>query len=301
MNKTITGLGQASYDYIALTDAYPAEDTKQEVFEWIECGGGPVATALVSLSRLGVKTHFMGRVSDDRSGRLIHAGLKKEGVGTRGLKTLKGGKSQTAFIVVNQKTGGKRTIFWQRPTVAPLGPDEISTAKIRSSDMLLIDGLMKDASIRAAEIAKEAGVPVVFDAGTLRDGTLELLELSDFIVASERFACSFAGIPEKALKEFARFKPIAATVTRGEEGSVTSTADDSFNTPAFKVAAIDTTGAGDVFHGGYIYGLLSGFDMRRTVEFASAFAALKCLKPGGRDGIPTLDETLKLIKNGQRR
>ncbi len=301
MNKTITGLGQASYDYIAITDSYPPEDTKQEILEWTECGGGPVATALVSLSRLGVKTRFMGRVSNDRSGRLIRAGLRHEGVDTRGLKTLKGGKSQTAFIVVSQKTGGKRTIFWQRPTVAPLGPDEISAAKIKTSDMLLLDGLMKEASIRAACTAKEAGVPVVFDAGTVRDGTLELLGLSDYIVASEKFARSFAGGPKKALKKFRSFNPKAATVTLGAKGSVTSAGGGTFATPAFKVAAVDTTGAGDVFHGGYIYGLISGFDIRRTVEFASAFAALKCLKPGGRDGIPTLGETLKLMKDGKKR
>ena len=295
----VAGLGQASFDYTAIAEKYPPPDSKEEVLEWVCGGGGPVATALVSLSRLGVETFFMGRVGDDRSGRLIRAGLKEEGVDTRGLRKKPGGSSQTAFIVV-EKVSGKRTIFWQRPTVEALHPGEVNVKRIRECDLLLIDGLMHEASLRAASIARKAGVPVMIDAGTLREGTLQLCALSDHIVCSESFANALAPSPRAALKELSTLGARSLTVTLGERGSTTLTDGGIFRTPAFKVRAVDTTGAGDVFHGGYIYGLLKGWPIEKTVEFASAFAALKCLKPGGRAGIATLSETLGFMKKGRK-
>lgn len=293
----VAGLGQSSLDYIAFVDAFPEEDTKAEVTGFTVEGGGPVATALVSLSRLGVKTYFTGRVSDDRAGSEIRRGLKNEGVDVRGLKVRKGGSSQLAFILVNRKTGS-RTIFWQRPTVPPLSPSEVSPSFVKGKDFLLLDGLMMDSSMKAARVAKAAGVPVMLDAGRVRPGMLELAGLSDYIVASKEFADCLKLTPTDALKRLSLLEPKAATITLGAKGSVTWAEGRIFRQSAFKVRAVDTTGAGDVFHGGYVYGLLRGWDIKKTVRFASAFAALKCLKPGGRTGIPTLGATLKLVKKG---
>jgi ribokinase len=293
--KKVTGLGQCSLDHIVSIDTYPEEDTKPEVLDWTEQGGGPVATALVALTRLGVKTTFMGRISNDRAGKEIKRGLKEEGVDVRGLIVKKGGRSQRAFIVVNRKNS-KRTIFWQRPTVPGLRPKEVRTALIKASAFLLLDGLMVDASILAARIARRYGIPVMLDAGRVRAGMLELCKLSDYIVCSEEFSKDIAGTPEKALKELSLLRPGAATITLGKRGSITWSKEGRFRQRAFKVRAVDTTGAGDVFHGGYIYGLLCGWEIKETVRFASAFAALKCLKPGGRTGIPTLKETLGFMK-----
>jgi ribokinase len=291
----VAGLGQASLDYIAFADAFPEEDSKAEVTDFTVQGGGPVATALVSLSRLGVKTFFSGRVSDDRAGVEIREGLRAEGVDIRGLKVQKGGSSQLAFILVNRKTGS-RTILWQRPTVSPLSPSQISHGFIKDKDFLLLDGLMMDSSVRAAKTARAAGVPVMLDAGRVRPGMLELAALSDYIVASEEFARNLKLPPVDALKRLSRLNPRAATVTLGARGSVTWAGGEIFRSSAFKVRAVDTTGAGDVFHGGYVYGLLQGWNIKKTVRFASAFAALKCLKPGGRAGIPTLKAVLKFMR-----
>ncbi|MBI5642372.1 MAG: sugar kinase [Deltaproteobacteria bacterium] len=290
----VAGLGQCSLDYISIVRDYPKENTKEEILDLTVQGGGPVATALVSLGRLGVKTSFAGVVSDDRAGAEIKKGLKEEGVDIRGLKVRKGGKSQTAVIVVNKKSGS-RTILWQRPTVKALQKDEVNEAFIKGKDFLLLDGLMKDASIKAAKIAKKSGVPVMLDAGRVRPGMIELIELSDYVVGSEEFAKGLKLPPKDALlKLSAAGKTV--TITLGERGNITSQNGIIFNQRAFKVKAVDTTGAGDVFHGGYIYGLLNGWDIKKTVEFASAFAALKCLKPGGRAGIPTLSETLRAVR-----
>lgn len=291
----VAGLGQCSLDYIALLKRYPLEDTKEEARALLIQGGGPVATALVSLSRLGVRTEFSGVVSDDDAGSLIIKGLKDEGVGVKGLKVRKGGASQTAFIVVNGRTGS-RTILWKRPTVPPLKPSEVNGALLKGADFLLLDGLMKDASLKAAKLARRLNIPVVLDAGKVRDGMLDLSRLSDYIVASEEFGRGLKLKPKEALAYLASSNPRAVTITLGNKGSVTWQNGKIFSRKAFKVEAVDTTGAGDVFHGGYIYGLLQGWGIEKTVEFASAFAALKCRKPGGRTGIPTLSETLRLIK-----
>ncbi|MBI5468492.1 MAG: sugar kinase [Deltaproteobacteria bacterium] len=296
----VAGLGQSSLDYIAFVDRFPEEDTKAEVTDFTVQGGGPVATALVSLSRLGVKTFFSGRVSDDHAGVEIRRGLKAEGVDVRGLKVQKGGSSQLAFILVNRKTGS-RTILWQRPTVSPLSPSEVSPSFIKDKDFLLLDGLMMDSSVRAAKTARAAGVPVMLDAGRVRPGMLELAALSDYIVASEEFARGLKLTPLDALKRLSSLNPRAATVTLGARGSVTWAGGKIFRLSAFKVRAVDTTGAGDVFHGGYVYGLLQGWDIQKTVRFASAFAALKCLRPGGREGIPTLKAVLKFMKSAGAR
>jgi ribokinase len=301
--KKVAGLGQCSLDYIASVDTYPEEDTKPEVLDWSDQGGGPVATALVALTRLGVKTTFIGTISNDLAGEEIkrEAGeeikreLKKEGVDTKGLIVKKGGRSQTAFVVVNRNSA-KRTIFWQRPTVRGLRPAEVKATLIKTSAFLLLDGLMVDASFQAARIARRYGIPVMLDAGGIREGMMELCKLSDYIVCSEEFSYDLAGTPSKTLKELSLLRPRACTITLGERGSVTWSNGERFRQGAFRVRAVDTTGAGDVFHGGYIYGLLCGWDIKKTVRFASAFAALKCLKPGGRTGIPTLKETLRFIK-----
>lgn len=301
--KVVSGLGQCSLDYIASVDSFPEEDTKKEALDFTVQGGGPVATALVALSRLNVRTVFLGVVSDDSAGIEIKKGLKKEGVDIRGLVVKKGGGSQRAFIIVNRALGS-RTILWQRPGVAELKASEVKALPIKKSRFLLVDGLMKEASLKAASLAGKFNIPVMLDAGRVRPGMLRLAGMSDYIVASEEFSRGLRLTPRETLEKLSLLRPRAITVTLGSGGSITWDGGGGgrkekgriFLTPAFKVRAVDTTGAGDVFHGGYIYGLINGWEIRKTVEFASAFAALKCLAPGGRTGIPTLAETLRFIK-----
>ncbi len=291
----VTGIGQASLDYIAIVDGYPAEDTKLEAGGFAVAGGGPVATALAGLSRLGVKAFFTGVVGDDEAGRAIIKGLEDEGVDVSGVKVRRSGESQRAFILVNRK-GGTRTIVWKRPTARPLGAREIDRARISDSDMLILDGLMAEASLKAAAIAREAGVPVLLDAGRVREGMMELCAISDYVVGSAEFASGLGLGPVKAVKRLSELGCRAATVTSGREGSVTFCDGRLIVQKGFDVDVVDTTGAGDVFHGGYAYGVLMGWPIEKTVEFASAFAAIKCMSIGGRAGIPTLARTTRFIK-----
>ncbi len=297
----VVGLGQCALDYLFVIDSFPLPDTKKEIKDWTVCGGGPVATALVSLSRLGVNCYFYGIAGDDEIGKEIRDSLERENVDVNGLLKRPDSCSQVAFIAVEKKNG-KRTIFWKRPSGRPLSPEEIKSSFLDNADFLLIDGLMAEASVYAARRAKEKNIPVMLDAGRMRKGMIELASICDYVVASEEFGKGFTGKehagsfdPEKALMLMKSFGAKASTITLGNKGSVTMAGDEIFRVPAFTVEVVDTTGAGDVFHGGYIYGLLQRQDIKDAVQFATAFASLKCRKLGGREGIPALEEVEALI------
>lgn len=294
----VTGIGQCSLDYLALVDSYPDADTKKEILEWHEQGGGPVATALVALSRLGVECSFHGVAGDDDAGDKIRRSLVEEGVDVSGLVIRRTSTSQIAFIAIEKETG-RRTIFWKRPTGVPLRDEDLGAGFLDGSGMLLLDGLMPEVSLYAAEQAQKRSVPVMLDAGRMRPGMIELARLSDYVVGSEEFARDLDWEPtrETLFREREKLGVKVLTITLGRRGSVTvSSQGEYFDTPAFKIGAVDTTGAGDVFHGGYIYGLLRGWDLGETLTFATALAALKCTKVGGRAGIPKLDEVMRFLK-----
>ena len=148
---------------------------------------GPVATAMVTLSRLGATTTFIGKISDDYFGGLIKDGLTSESVNIDHIVVENGKRSQFAFIVIEKKTG-KRTVLWSRATVTPLSVDEINKNVISTAKVLLLDGLMLESSLEAAKCARDAGVIVVVDAGSMREGPLELVKIADYFIASEDFA-----------------------------------------------------------------------------------------------------------------
>jgi ribokinase len=293
----VTGLGQCCLDYLALIEGFPEIDTKQEVLEWKEQGGGPVATALVALSRLGVRCRFYGIAGDDHAGEKVVRSLTEEGIDTSGLVKRSGFTSQVAFITIERKTG-KRTIFWKRPTGEELTEEELGEDFLRGSSFLLIDGLMATVSLAAAKRARVVGVPVMLDAGRIREGMLEIAALCDYVVASEECAkdLGWQGSPTSFQGRAGGLGAKVVTITLGDRGSISYAGDRIIEVPAFKVDVADTTGAGDVFHGGYVYGLLAGWGIERTLLFASATAAMKCREIGGRKGIPSLPEVRAFLK-----
>lgn len=292
----VTGIGQSALDHLALVDTYPRVDTKKEVIEWHEQGGGPVATALVALSRLGISCRFHGIIGDDYAGEKIRQSLTEEGIDVTGLIKRERATSQIAFIVVEKGTA-RRTIFWKRPSGNPLQREELGVDFLDGSDFLILDGLMKDISLYAAKRAKTLNIPIMLDAGRMRPGMLDLARLSDYIVTSEEFAKDLGWQLTQAalLKEKEKLGVKVLTITLGEKGSITISNDEFIQLSAFRVEAVDTTGAGDVFHGGYTYGLLNKWSLKDAVTFASALAAMKCAKIGGRIGIPGLNEVRKFL------
>lgn len=290
-NADVFGLGQCSLDCIGKIDAYPPPDVKCEFTGMVIQGGGPVATALVALSRWGLSCYFAGLAGDDLFGRLIRESLAEEGVRTDGLIMREGRRSQFAFIAA-EPARGRRTIFWQRPTGTEIRPDEIDAETLRRSRVLHTDGLFMEAALFAGRTARQAGIPVVVDAGTLREGMLELARISDCFVASETFARALTGgdRPLEACRELSALGPKVAGVTLGERGYVALEGGKVIQKPAYAVAAVDTTGCGDVFHAGFTYGLVRGWTVEKSLDFGAWAAARVSLRMGGRTGIPSRQE-----------
>jgi ribokinase len=287
----VFGLGQCSLDYLGRIDKWPAADAKCEFTDLTVQGGGPVATALVALARWGVSCSFAGIVGDDAFGGQIVDSLRREGVATEGVVVRLGKDSQFAFAAA-EGGSGRRTIFWRRPTGAPLRTGEIDLKRLRSSRVFLTDGLMAEASLAAAREARAAGVPVVVDAGSLREGMLDLARESDCFLASSAFARAFMGdaSPENVCRRLAELGPGVAGVTLGERGYAALVEGRYIERPAYPVQAVDTTGCGDVFHGGFVYGLVKGWKAERCLDFGAWAAAMVSRRLGGRAGIPRVDE-----------
>jgi len=287
----VVGLGQCSLDYIAKADAFPAPDAKCEVAGMVIHGGGPVATALVALARWGLRCRFIGVIGDDSFGGDIRRSLEREGVDVSGLVTRENCSSQFAFIVAEPGTG-RRTVFWRRPTGAPPSPEEIDGLAVARAGAFHTDGLFPEAAVAAARRAKAAGVPVIVDAGTLREGMLDLARESDYFIASETFSRALAGgdDPLRACETLLAMGPRLAAVTMGAKGYVAMTGGAVIKRSAYEVEAVDTTGCGDVFHAGFIYGLLAGWEDEKSLDFAAWAAAGVARMLGGRDGIPALSD-----------
>lgn len=289
--RIVAGIGQCSLDFLFTVDQYPKEDVKCECRDFRVEGGGPVATALVALARWGAATRFCGVVCSDEFGREILEGLAREGVDTRGVAVRSAGVSQFAFICAVPRSGS-RTIFWRRPEAPPLQPKEIPPDFLRDARILHLDGLFSEASLHAARQAREMGIPVVLDAGSVRPGMIPLVTLTDHLICAENFARQFdrqASVGE-TLERLKALGPAVVSVTLGSRGSVSLWEDVPWYLPALKVSVLDTTGAGDVFHAGYIHGLVQGLAPAECLRWATAAAALACRALGGRCGIPSPQE-----------
>jgi sulfofructose kinase len=286
----VFGLGQCALDYIGKVDVYPPPDVKCELREASIQGGGPVATALAALARWGLSCYFAGVIGDDIFGRMIETSLQDERIHTGGLVVRKGGASQFAFIAAEQSLG-RRNIFWQRPTGPGIRPDELDVAVLRQARVFHTDGLFMEASLFAAEKARQAGVLVVVDAGTLREGMLGLAKLSDCFIVSESFARALTGDhdPIRACQILSELCPRLVGVTLGEAGYVVMAGGKCTVKEAYPVEAVDTTGCGDVFHAGFVYGLVHGWDAEKSLDLGAWAAAQVSLQLGGRSGIPTLE------------
>ncbi|MEN8686907.1 MAG: PfkB family carbohydrate kinase [Desulfuromonadales bacterium] len=295
----VVGLGQCSLDILGQLESYPKLDQKAELSSLLLQGGGPVATALVTLARLGVSVAMFGAVGDDHFGQEIQDDLIAEGVDCTFLTKDSGCTSQAAFIAVDDQ--GHRNIFWHRGNAVPDVTALYEALLSRAVKVLHLDGLHLMPAIAAAKIARSLNVVTVLDAGTMRPGLERLLPLIDHLVVSENFSGQIFGRhdPEAALRFLAGYGAAGVTITCGESGSMSIDKTGSvFYQQAFAIDVVDTTGCGDVFHGGYIYGLLQGWEIRQTVRFAAACAALKTRALGGRTAIPDLPSVEAFLRTG---
>jgi ribokinase len=294
MQYDVLGLGIASFDMVGVTSAEPRIGIKQPVARWVEMGGGPVATALAAMARLGSRAAMAGAVGDDSYGTRILADLRAAGIDPLGMQIFPG--SSHVAVVLAEPGRDRRTVFWHNdPAVLDLvTPDP---ALIRSARALALDTHMPGAALRAARLMRAAGGLVMLDAERLRPQVSELLPLCDLLVVSEQFARDVTAHaePEAGAEALQQRYGRLALVTCGAAGSWCATADELFHTSAFAVETVDTTGAGDVFHGALLFAVLRGDPIRHAVRFASAAAAINCTGLGGRSRLPTVAEVEALL------
>ena len=298
----VIGVGFSTVDYLGIVDEYPPpDDAKIPMSEFSKQGGGLVATALVTLSRLGARTAFIGKIGDDELGDFMKNQFEQEKVDVTHVVTEPEATSPFAFVIVDRATG-RRTILWNRSGVSPLRACEMDREFVVSGRILHVDGLQMEAALAAARWAREADMTVVLDGDTVRTGIDELVRLTDVLIASSVFAAGFTGEEDvrKAMQKMRSLGPDIVGVTMGADGYIMSWENNILRIPAFEVDVVDTTGAGDVFHGAFVYGLMESWSLEKTAQFASAVAAMKCRKLGGRAGIPTLDEVTEFLKGDVR-
>ena len=286
----VVGIGLNAVDHLVRLPRFPVPGEKLRMSAYSREGGGQVATALVALSRWGLRCKYVGNVGDDEHGRFSSLLLSQEGVDLAHVRTVTGASSQFAVILVEEETG-ERTILWDRDPQIRVLPEDLPFDEIRRARALLLDGHDVPPAITAARIARTAGVPIVLDAEKMQEGTEELLSLCDHIVAAGHFPGLL--IPGTSAEDGAReilrrYSPMTSTVTLGPRGAFGCNGREEIFSPSIRVETVDTTGAGDIFHAGFLYALLGGLPFREILAFANTAAGLSCRGMGGRAAIPTI-------------
>jgi sulfofructose kinase len=287
----VLGLGAVAVDDLIYVDAYPPPDSKARVLRLERHCGGLAGTALVAAARLGARCAYAGLMGSDELSTFALARLEREGVDVSAVERRRSAGPVHSHIIVDQQHG-TRNIFSYRPQVvgASLRPP---AALIKSCKVLLVDHIGVRGMIRAARIARGAGIPVVGDIERDVDPLFrQLLELADHLIMSKAFAERLTGAraPKKAVGELARPDRQVAVVTCGAEGCwyLAQGWSQPKHQPAFRVKVVDTTGCGDVFHGAYAFALARGMTLEERIRLAAATAALKATEAGGQAGIPSL-------------
>jgi sugar/nucleoside kinase (ribokinase family) len=292
----VVGMGLNSVDFLSVVPEFPAPNSKMKMLQFSKQGGGQVATAMVALGRWGVKTKYIGKVGEDDLGQFSLNSIRQEGVDVSSVTIEPNATNQFSMIIVDGPSGD-RTILWNRDERLMYREGELRKEEVCSGKLLHLDGHDIHAALRCARWANEEGIPTVIDLDKVEPLTSELIKEIDFVITSSRFPALYTGISdrEKALFELQKHTPGFLCATLGHEGAVAMVKGEFIYSEGFRVKAVDTTGAGDVFHGGFIYGLLKNWEVAEILSFANAVAALKCQDLGGRKGIPFLEEVQRFL------
>ena len=300
----VVGLGLNTVDLIGAVETFPEPDSKQQLVDFVERPGGQAATAMTACARLGWRTRYVGRFGNDARGRLARASLADEGVDLSACEDVSAPQPVSLILVDGT---GRRTVLWSRAPGLDMEAADIDPAVVTSGRVLLVDCHQTAAATRAAAFARHAGIPTMIDVETVRPGMEALLTHIDLIITARAFPSAFTGVQGigAALATIARrFQPALVCATLGEEGSLAIVDGTEIRTPGFRGPVVDTTGAGDVFRGGFIGGWLAagtGARAEDVLTYANAVAALKCRELGARTAIPTRGEVDALLGGRQPR
>lgn len=285
----VCALGGICWDYVGIVEEYPELDEKARLTDLIQMGGGLSATAMSAVASLGGKAAMFGVVGDDDFGHKCLNAFAAEGVNAEGVEVLPGLTSQFAFCVA-QRESGRRSIFYKPGTYERMGRGEVALDALTDCRCLLVDHHHLVAATEAAQYARRQGLPVVADIERMQPGAEAFIAAVDIPIVPRGFIRALSG--EEDLAAGARYcqslGPKTVVITCGAEGVLAFTGNERLQQPAFCVEPIiDTTGAGDVFHGAFAYGMALGYDLPTNLAFAGAAGALSCRALGGRGALPT--------------
>jgi sugar/nucleoside kinase (ribokinase family) len=297
MSLSALCVGHASWDLCFVVDGYPAENSKAQTDLLVESSGGPAANAAWLLARWGVPTALAAAVGDDEYGRRVRSDLSQGGVDCRLLKLQPGGLTPVSAILSN-RLNGSRTITNRKSnfTSLAMNPDALGSL---SPCLLLFDGHEPEASLAAMQTFPRA--ITVLDAGSLRDGTRALAPRVDYLVCSERFAQQVTGVPDvnahwqDCARRLREMNGRIAVITLGQHGLAFDDGKEQGRLPALRVNAVDTTGAGDIFHGAFAFALLQGMTLKHALRLATVAAGLSVQKFGAQPSVPELEAVTKAI------
>ena len=299
----IVGLGLAIVDVVLRVERMPTWDDPRGLEDFTLADGGPAGTACFVASTFGLETGFIDTVGSDSLAEHRRRSLEQAGVDTSRMVAREGAEDHVVVVWVDAGTG-ERTFSFRRGFLSqPLSPADLDREYISSAKILHLDGSHHEAALEAARWMHESGGTVVMD-GTATDRPIpdairSLVSETDYLICGSGFGHQLTGETDllRSGRAMLELGPRVVVQTEGREGCYTTSRDQQFHTPAFEVEVVDTTGAGDVFHGAYLVGLAKQWGLERTAAFASAVAALHCTVLGNRQGIPSMAEVEALISD----
>jgi sulfofructose kinase len=299
----VIGIGATSVDYVYRLPAHPEVDgphSKVRISQHTISCGGQTATALAACAALGLRAKFAGTLGTDDNAARIRQALVERGIDVADAVT-RDATNQFAVILVDERTG-ERLVLWSRDDGLALHASDVRADLLASAPILHVDDVDQNAAIRAADVARAAGVTVTSDIDRVTERTEALIAAVSIPMLAEHVASALTGEAdeERALRKLSRRAAQMLCVTLGRRGAMILDGDQVYYEPGFPVDAVDTTGAGDVFRGAFIYGLLRGDGPRALLRRANAAAAISCTRRGAIDGVPTLDEVNEMLGAGER-
>lgn len=292
--KKILCIGHASYDITIPFYGYPIENSKNRVEGKVECGGGPASNAAYLLGKWGLNSYFVGLIGNDREGQIILNEMDSVNVNTELVEINREMGTTISYIIANQQSGS-RTVLTNRAQGYKMTPVSLAM----DADYILVDGQELELSLSA--IKENPSAISVLDAGTAKPATIELGKVVDYLVCSKKFAETIADeefdykntdtIVSIYRKLENKFKT-NIIITLEEKGSLCKVEDNLKLISSINVKAKDTTGAGDIFHGAFVFGLAKGLKMEDILKFSNVTSAISVKTIGGRYSIPNLEEVI---------
>jgi sulfofructose kinase len=291
----VIGIGENSVDLVYRVPHLTGAGDKVRATGCRRLLGGQVATTLATCAGFGLRTRYVGTFGNDDHGRLIRSELEQRGIDTS-FASVRYAANRHAVILVDERTG-ERTIVWQRDPALTLQPEQVTSDMLDGARLLHVDNVDEDAAVAAARLARGAGLIVTTDIDQVSERTPELVAAATFPILAERVPGALTGEadPVRALRTMRRQHDGMLCVTLGTRGSMLLDGDELYHAPAFRVHAVDSTGAGDVFRGALIASLLRGDAPETMLRFANAAAALSCTREGAIAGVPSLADVTHIL------